>query len=277
MSTSASRLRLGGGCHRTDLVAGCRRRGGGKSHRDRRAGRCSRGSRGCRHQLGTRQADRRGSRPVDESHGRRALDVRDLGDPGRPVDVDLPALQRRGIAWAGTNERHPTVDVFSHLGTMAIRLLTDARYAVHGARVVVLCDNPFAPYLADSLAGVGDSPYVAASLEDVPDAFDPDVVADRPAPARRIRPLDDRSGKNEASLAGDPRRTVLGRPGPRRAAPPRPPSLAPHGTASRAHGGPAVGHRARAGRPAPGWRAEGRLRAASAARAAQRLRQELPR
>jgi hypothetical protein len=91
-------------------------------------------------------------------------------------DVDLPALQRRGIAWAGTNERHPTVDVFSHLGTMAIRLLTDARYAVHGARVVVLCDNPFAPYLVEGLSGVGASPYIAASLDDVPEAFDPDVV-----------------------------------------------------------------------------------------------------
>ena len=163
-------------------------------------------------------------------------------------------------------------------GTMAIRLLTDARYAVHGARVVVLCDNPFAPYLADSLAGVGASPYVAASLEDVPDAFDPDVVlvALRPRDGSVLSTTEAERMRRRcpatlvAQFWGDlDRRRAARRLGLRH--------WPLDGTASRAHGGPAVGHRARAGRPAPGWRAEGRLRAASAARAAQRLRQELPR
>ena len=42
-------------------------------------------------------------------------------DAGR-LDVDLDALRRRGIAFAGTNERHPAVGVFDYLGVMAVKL-----------------------------------------------------------------------------------------------------------------------------------------------------------
>lgn len=91
-------------------------------------------------------------------------------------DLDLAALRSRGIAFAGTNERHPAVDVFSHLGAMAARLLTDAATAVHGCRVLVLCDNPFAPYLERGLTGAGASVHVAADVASAPEWFDPEVV-----------------------------------------------------------------------------------------------------
>src|ERR1700676_1598125 len=67
----------------------------------------------------------------------------------RRGDVDLAACRSRGIAVAGTNERHGAIDVFSYLGMMAAKLLLDGGVAVHGSRILLLCDNPFLPFLRD--------------------------------------------------------------------------------------------------------------------------------
>jgi len=69
----------------------------------------------------------------------------------RRSDVDLGACRDRGIPVAGTNETHPAVDVFSFLGPMAVKQLHDAGIAVYGSRVVLLCDNPFGPFIANYL------------------------------------------------------------------------------------------------------------------------------
>jgi hypothetical protein len=73
----------------------------------------------------------------------------------RQSDLDLSACRQHGIRVAGTNERIAAVDVFSYLGVMAAKLLLDAGIAVYGSRVVVLCDNPFAPYIERGLLGAG--------------------------------------------------------------------------------------------------------------------------
>lgn len=86
-------------------------------------------------------------------------------DLGRD-DVDLTALDRRGIRYAGTNERHPAVDVFSFLGPMLVKLLNDAAVAVYRSRVLLVCDNPFKPYLERGLERSGAD--IVAST----DAFD---------------------------------------------------------------------------------------------------------
>jgi hypothetical protein len=88
-------------------------------------------------------------------------------DVGR-VDVDLVALRERGIRFAGTNERHPAVGVFSYLGPMAVKLLSDAQIAVYGSRLLLLCDNPFMPYLEDGLTRAGAT-VVARTALDVDD------------------------------------------------------------------------------------------------------------
>jgi hypothetical protein len=82
----------------------------------------------------------------------------------RPADIDLDACHRRGIRLAGTNERHPAVDVFSYLGVMAVKLLLDAGVAVYGSRILVLCDNPFAPYIERGLAGAGAHVHLHSTL-----------------------------------------------------------------------------------------------------------------
>ena len=73
----------------------------------------------------------------------------------RPADLDLAACRRKGILVAGTNERHPAVDVFSFLGVLAVRLLHDAGVAVFKSSVLVVCDNDFGPYIERGLSNAG--------------------------------------------------------------------------------------------------------------------------
>jgi hypothetical protein len=98
-------------------------------------------------------------------------------------DVDLDALRARGIAFAGTNERHPAVDVFSYLGLMAVRLLVDAGVAPYAATVGLLCDNPFRDHLVRGLRGIGASVVVA----DTADGLDSDARLDAVVVALRPR------------------------------------------------------------------------------------------
>jgi hypothetical protein len=104
----------------------------------------------------------------------------------RPSDVDVTACRRQGVRVAGTNERHPAVDVFSFLGVMAVRLLLDAGVAVYRSRVLLLCDNPFRSYLERGLAGSGalvDVRDSAVGLDVSPDGgYDAVLVALCPGP-----------------------------------------------------------------------------------------------
>jgi hypothetical protein len=102
----------------------------------------------------------------------------------RPEDVDLEACRDRGIALGGVNECHPNIDVFSFLGPLAVKLLQDAGIAVYKSRVLVLCDNPFAPYIERGLAGLGADIEVCDGLDDAPldCRLDAVLVAMRPRP-----------------------------------------------------------------------------------------------
>jgi hypothetical protein len=93
------------------------------------------------------------------------------------VDLDLDAMRERGIRAAGTNERHPLVGVFSHLGTMAVKLLLDAGTGVRGDRVLLLCDNPFAGYIERGLTACGAEVRVQETLRiEGLGSWQPDVV-----------------------------------------------------------------------------------------------------
>jgi hypothetical protein len=82
----------------------------------------------------------------------------------RQSDLDLDACRARGILVAGTNERHPAVNVFSYLGQMAIKQLHDAGIAVRGCRIAVLCGNEFEPYVVRELLGNEAEVVVATEL-----------------------------------------------------------------------------------------------------------------
>ena len=81
------------------------------------------------------------------------------------VDVDLEALRARGIATAGTNERHPDVDVFSYLGMMAVKALHEAGIPVYRSHIGLLCDNPFRTHLERGLSSCGATVHAAGSWQ----------------------------------------------------------------------------------------------------------------
>lgn len=93
----------------------------------------------------------------------------------RPQDLDIDACRRHGIRVVGVNERHPTVDVFSFLGPLAVKLLHQAGVAVYESRIVLLCDNPFAPYIERGLTGLGALVTVVSAATEIPAGF-ADVV-----------------------------------------------------------------------------------------------------
>lgn len=100
------------------------------------------------------------------------------------LDIDIDLLRGRGVRIAGTNERHPDVDVFSYLGPMAVAELADAGVPAYRSRVAVLCDNAFRDYLVDGLKAAGAEVDTAESVDclsvESPDAL---LVAMQPTGA----------------------------------------------------------------------------------------------
>jgi hypothetical protein len=106
----------------------------------------------------------------------------------RSDDVDLAACRQRGVLVGGTNERHPMIDVFSFLGIMAIKLLTDAGVAVYASRILLVCDNPFRPFIERGLTNVGASVDTSESFSEAIDnggTYDAILIALRP----RVEPV----------------------------------------------------------------------------------------
>jgi len=100
----------------------------------------------------------------------------------RDTDIDLEACRKRGIKVAGTNERHPAVDVFRFLGDMAIKLLLDMGMALSHNRVLTLCDNDFSTFIERGLSGAGVNVTVRESIQEAPSdhPFDAIIVALKP-------------------------------------------------------------------------------------------------
>jgi hypothetical protein len=100
----------------------------------------------------------------------------------RDADLDLAACHKRGIRVAGTNERHPAVDVFRFLGDMSLKLLLDMGVAPSYSRLLVLCDNDFAPFIERGLTGAGANVTTVEALHLAPSdgTFDAVIVALKP-------------------------------------------------------------------------------------------------
>lgn len=114
-------------------------------------------------------------------------------------DLDVPALRKHGVAVAGTNERHPDVDVFSYLGLMAVKQLLDAGIPAYRSRIALLCDNPFSDFIVRGLTGAGAEVTVADTLDELLTAEQPDalIVAMRPtgSPVLTAAELDALAGR----------------------------------------------------------------------------------
>lgn len=95
----------------------------------------------------------------------------------RESDIDLAACRKKGIAVAGTNERHQSIDVFSFLGMMAVHQLHEAGVAVYRSRIALLVDNDFGPYIREPLLQSGAQVLEGRRPEDLPeDIGDLDAV-----------------------------------------------------------------------------------------------------
>jgi hypothetical protein len=86
----------------------------------------------------------------------------------RPEDVDIAECSQRGIQVAGVNEVHPAVDIFSYLPMLAAKLLFESGVPVYRTRILLLCDNPFGPYLTRGLTNVGAEVEIFQDLASVP-------------------------------------------------------------------------------------------------------------
>ena len=69
----------------------------------------------------------------------------------RQGEVDLNACLERGIRVAGTNECHPAIRVFDYLGNLVQLGLSQCQVPACFSRILLICDNPFAPHIARSL------------------------------------------------------------------------------------------------------------------------------
>lgn len=100
----------------------------------------------------------------------------------RETDVDLAACERRRIRVAGTNERHPAVDVFSFLGMMAVKQFLDAGIPVYSSRILVLCDNPFSEFIECGLRQAGADVSLRKNFAEpeLGGAYDAVLIALRP-------------------------------------------------------------------------------------------------
>ena len=106
-------------------------------------------------------------------------------------DLSLDRLRARGVRIAGTNERHPNVDVFSYLGLMAVVHLADAGVPAYRAIVGLLCDNPFRSYLESGLASNGATVLPASEFDELAgDEIDVLLVALKPT-GRSVLSRDD--------------------------------------------------------------------------------------
>lgn len=75
----------------------------------------------------------------------------------RESDLDLKYCKEKKIIVGATNERHSNVEVFKYLGDMAIKLILDSGLSLYKNRFVLICNNDFGPFIANTLSKVSEA------------------------------------------------------------------------------------------------------------------------
>jgi hypothetical protein len=83
----------------------------------------------------------------------------------RHDDVDIDYAKTRGIKIGATNERHPDIDVFNYLGDMALKMIFDAGLCPYKNNFILMCNNDFGPFIANTLSKVCGSLAVCDMTE----------------------------------------------------------------------------------------------------------------
>ena len=92
----------------------------------------------------------------------------------RDHDVDIEYCRESGIKVAGTWEDHPSIAVFSSVGTLAVKLALEAGFEVYQNRVAVWSDDPFGDISRQAFINTGAESAeiynnVDALITDLPD------------------------------------------------------------------------------------------------------------
>jgi hypothetical protein len=67
----------------------------------------------------------------------------------RPDELDLEACRERGILVMGTNEHHPSLDLFRSIGFKACKLLFDAGFSIYSDKLLLIASGDYGSSIAD--------------------------------------------------------------------------------------------------------------------------------
>lgn len=73
----------------------------------------------------------------------------------RAEDIDLHACRRLGVPIVGTNEEHPSLQIFAYLGMLVQKLLLEADIEVYRSNILLISSDPFGKFIEASLIKAG--------------------------------------------------------------------------------------------------------------------------
>lgn len=121
----------------------------------------------------------------------------------RHQDVDLEACRRRGIAFLGTNEDYPPLEVFNYSGWLCLKMLFAAQMEVFKSKVLVVGDDKFASVITKQFESCGIWARTVPHLRDTENFQEIDalVIADYSRKEMIIGPQGDLTASELADRA----------------------------------------------------------------------------
>ena len=70
----------------------------------------------------------------------------------RKEDINIDYCQTNNIKVAGTNENHDIINVFNHIGPLAVKMAFEAGYEVYGNNIIIWSDDNFGNVITEAFA-----------------------------------------------------------------------------------------------------------------------------
>lgn len=99
----------------------------------------------------------------------------------RASDINLAACIRHHIPVVATNERHPLINTFPYLASLAVQQLEAAGLTIAGSNIAVVSDVPYGPYIREALNNASAAVSLGNSFAAIAaDQYDAVVIATLP-------------------------------------------------------------------------------------------------